>query len=165
MVIPDLSHFSAFIWAKAPFESYLIGQYDTGFADRGWLIGTDQSNEKRMRVLLSSTGAYGSTTSKDYLTTAEVFDNSWHLYGFSWDSGTLKLYVDGREQTVTKTYDASFTSIFNTSSDIIVGARIISNVPSGFYTGQVGEYYVYKRTVSPSGVSILYNDTRRFYGR
>ena len=161
----NLSHFSVFIWAKGQYENCIIGQYDTGLSDRGWFIGTDQVNETKMRVLLSSTGAYGSGTSKDYLTTAEVFDNSWHLYGFSWDSGTLKLYVDGREQTVTKTYDAAFTSIYNSSSDIIVGARIISNVPSGFYTGQVGEYYVYKRTVSPSGVSILYNDTRRFYGR
>jgi len=161
----NLSHFSVFIWAKGQYENCIIGQYDTGLSDRGWLIGTDQSNEKRMRVLLSSTGAYGPATSKDYLTTEEVFDNSWHLCGFSWDSGTLKLSVDGLEQAVTKTYDASFTSIFKSSSDIIVGARIISNVPSGFYTGQVGEYYIYKRTVSQSEGSILYNDTRKFYGK
>lgn len=160
-----LSNFSVYIWAKGQYESYLIGQYDTGLSDRGWIIGTDQANEKRMRVLLSSTGAYGSDTSKDYLSTADVFDNNWHLYGFSWDSGVLRLFVDGREQTVTKTYDAAFTSIFNSSSDIVVGARVISNMPSGFYTGKVGEYYVYKRTVSPSKVSILYNETRKFYGR
>lgn len=159
------SNLSCFIWAKGPFQSYLIGRHDTGFSDRGWLIGTDQANETRMRVLLSSTGAYSSTTSKDYLSTADVFDDNWHLYGFSWGSGVLRLFVDGREQAVTKTYDAAFTSIYKVKSDIIVGARIISNVPSGFYTGQVGEYYIYKRTVSPSGVSILYNDTRRFYGR
>ena len=161
----NLSNLSAFVWAKAPCESYIIGQYDTGLSDRGWLIGTDQSNEKRMRVLLSSDGLYGEGHSKDYLSTADVFDNSWHLYGFSWDSGTLRLFVDGLEQAVTKTHDASFTSIFDSSSDIIVGARIISNVPSGFYTGQVGEYYIYKRTVSQSEGSILYNDTRKFYGR
>lgn len=159
------SNFSCFVWAKAPFQSYLIGRYDTGLSARSWLIGTDQANEKRMRVILSDDGTAAAGHSKDYLTTANVFDDKWHLYGFSWDAGTLRLYVDGIPQAVTKTYDASFTSIFNSSSDIIVGARIVSNVPTGFFTGQIGEYYVFKRSVSPSESSILYNSTRQNYGR
>jgi hypothetical protein len=161
----NFSNFSAYVWAKAPFQSYLIGQYDTGLSDRGWMIGTDQANEKRMRVLLSSTGAYSSTTSKDYLTTANVFDNQWHLYGFDWNAGSLRLDVDGIPQEVTKTSDAAFTSIFKSSSDIAVGARLINNAPSGYYTGDVGEYYVFGRSTSPVDSSILYNKTRKFYGR
>ena len=165
MVILDPSHFSAFIWAKAPFQSYLIGQYDTGFADRGWLIGTDQVNEKRMRVLLSDNGTYAVDHSKDYLTTSDVFDNTWHMYGFSWNAGSLRLDVDGIPQAVTKTFDAPLTSVFESSSDVAVGARLINGVPTGYYTGQVGEYYIIGRSTSPSESSILYNKTRRFYGK
>lgn len=161
----NLSHFAVFIWAKGPYQQCLIGQYDTGLSDRGWMLGTDQANEKRMRVLLSDNGTYASDHTKDYLTTANVFDNQWHLYGFSWDAGTLRLDVDGIPQSVTKTYDAAFTLIFSSSSDIVVGARIISNVPSGYYTGLVGEYYIYNRSISPSESSILYNETRKFYGK
>ena len=158
-------HFSTYIWAKAPYQSYLIGQYDTGLLDRGWLIGTDQANEKRMRVLLSDNGTYASDHSKDYLTTANVFDNTWHLYGFDWNAGSLRLDVDGVPQAVTKTYDASFTSIFKSSSDIAVGARLINGVPSGYYAGEVGEYYVFGGSTSPAESSILYNKTRKYYGR
>jgi len=161
----NLTNFSALIWAKAPSQRYLIGQYDTGLLDRGWLIGTDQTNEKRMRVLLSDNGTYASDHSKDYLTNNDVFDDQWHLYGFDWNAGSLRLDVDGIPQSVTKTYDASFTSIFRSSSDIVVGARIISNVPSGYYTGEVGEYYVFGRSTSPAESSILYNKTRKFYGK
>ena len=118
-----------------------------------------------MRVLLSRTGTYSSTTSNDYLTTVNVFDNQWHLYGFDWNAGSLRLDVDGIPQSVTKTHDASFTSIFKSSSDIIIGARITSNIPSGYYTGEVGEYYVFGRSTSPAESSILYNKTRKFYGR
>lgn len=161
----NLSHFSVFVWAKGQYENCIIGQYDTGLSDRGWFIGTDQANEKKMRVLLSSTGAYGTGTSKDYVTVNNVFDNNWHLYGFSWEAGTLRLDVDGIPQAVTKTFDAAFTSIFQSSSDIVVGSRIISNIPSGFFAGQIGEYYKFNRSLSPSESSILYNETRRFYGK
>ena len=161
----DLSHFSVFIWAKGPYQQCLIGQYDTGLLDRGWLIGTDQTNETRMRVLLSYNGTYASDHTKDYLTIANVFDNTWHMYGFNWNAGSLRLDVDGIPQSVTKTFDAAFTSIFKSSSDIVVGARIISNIPSGYYTGDVGEYYVFGRSTSPVESSILYNKTKKFYGR
>ncbi|MDD4588816.1 MAG: hypothetical protein PHG06_00105 [Parabacteroides sp.] len=160
----NLSHFSVFIWARSQYEGCLIGQYDTGSSERGWMIGTDQANEKRMRVLLSDNGEYTSHI-KDYLTTVDVFDNQWHLYGFSWDAGTLRLDVDGIPKAVTKTFDASFTSIYDVSADVIVGARTISDTPAGFYTGLVGEYYLYNRSYSPSESSILYNETRRFYGK
>jgi len=160
----NLSHFSVFIWAKGQYENCIIGQYDTGLSDRGWLLGTDQANETRMRVLLSDNGTYTNHI-KDYVTVNNVFDDQWHLYGFSFDAGTLRLDVDGIPQAVTKTFDAAFTSIFQSSSDIMVGSRIISNIPSGFFTGQIGEYYKFERSFSPSESSILYNETRRFYGK
>jgi len=161
----NISNISVYIWAKAPFQSYLLGQYDTGLSDRSWFIGTDQANETRMRVVLSSTGAYSSTTSKDYLTTSNVFDNTWHMYGFDWNAGYLRLDVDGVPQAVTKNFDAAFTSIFGSSSDISVGARIINNLPSEYYTGEVGEYYVFGRSTSPVESLNLYNKTKKFYGR
>jgi len=160
----NLSHFSVFIWAKGQYENCIIGQYDTGLSDRGWMIGTDQANEKRMRVLLSDNGTYTDHI-KDYVTVNNVFDDQWHLYGFSFDAGTLRLDVDGIPQAVTKSLDAAFTSIFQSSSDIMVGSSIISNIPSGFFTGQVGEYYIFNRSLSPSESSILYNETRKFYGK
>lgn len=159
------NNMSVFTWARSPEESYLLGRYDTGLSDRSWIIGTDVSGEKRLRVLLSDDGTYGSSHSKDYLTTANVFDNQWHLYGFTWNSGTLKLFVDGREQSVTKTYDASFTTLKATSTDLIIGARLINGAPSAFLTGQQGHQWIFNKTLPTSEAMQLFNETRGYYGR
>jgi hypothetical protein len=159
------TNMSVFAWARASEESYLLGRYDTGLSDRSWILGTDVAGEKRLRVLLSDDGTYGASHSKDYLTTANVFDNQWHMYGFTWDNGTLKLFVDGVVQPVTKTYDAAFTTLKAASTDLAIGARLINGSPSAYYTGQTGHKWIYNQTLFSSEVMQLYNETRRYYGK
>ncbi|MEN6293612.1 MAG: LamG-like jellyroll fold domain-containing protein [Methanobacterium sp.] len=159
------SNMSVFVWARASEENYIIGRYDTGLSDRSWIIGTDVAGEKRLRVLLSDDGTYGASHSKDYLTENNVFDNQWHMYGFTWDNGTLKLLVDGREQSVTKTYDAAFPTLKAASTDMVIGTRLINGSPAAYLTGQTGHTWIFNKTLLTSDAMQLFNETRRYYGR
>ncbi len=160
-----VSNMSAFLWVKSPYCSFIMGQYDTGLNTRKWGIGTDVVSESRMRVLLSADGLYGAASSKDYLTTDNVFDNNWHLVGFTWNAGTLKLYVDGKEQAVTKTHDFAFTTLYASTADFTAGTRLLSGTPNGFFLGTMGDIFVHNKTLSPMEAMKLYDETKHQFGK
>ncbi len=152
------------VWVKASYESYIAGQYDTGALARSWLIGTDATS-KKLRVLLSDDGTYNVNHSKDYNSVNDIFDNNWHQVGFTWSLGVLKLYVDGVEQSVTKTFDAPFTAIKEPNCCFVIGARIINNIPTAYFTGYIGSGIMFNRGLNASDIMNEYNKSKHLYGK
>jgi hypothetical protein len=155
---------SVFGWVNAGTglanDAQFIAQYDTSTSSRAWEIGI-VSNRRSLQVVLSSDG---STNVKQYETTSTtVFNDTWRHVGFTWNAGTLTLYVDGVAQSVTQTQDASFTSISNFTAPITVGARILGTSPTVPALGLVDDVALYGRVLSSSEITALASARRSMY--
>jgi prepilin-type N-terminal cleavage/methylation domain-containing protein len=155
------SYMSAFVWVKgAEQDKGIFQQTDGGINQRNWSL-TILSN-KYFRVALSSDGL---TTDKDYRSSTVFLDNIWHFVGFTWNSGTLKLYVDGTEVNVNKVTDNIITSIYNSTSNITVACYLSSGSPTAYFIGQIDDARLYNQPIPISqiqnnyfiGINKLYN--------
>ncbi|MFA5072036.1 MAG: LamG-like jellyroll fold domain-containing protein [Candidatus Pacearchaeota archaeon] len=145
------SAMTAMGWVKgASQSSTIIGQFDIN-GQRSWLIN---SSTDKLRILLSVDGA---NVSKDYITTTSIaFDNKWHLVGFTYNAGTLTLYVDGAVAAATKNIDGACNSLFNSSADLTIGCYLTSGTPISFFTGSMDDTRLFNAQIPTSQIQELY---------
>ena len=103
----------------------------TTVADEGYLV-TDQSGGAVAQILTNGNGTWRVEISNDltnfktYSSSVTVNDGQWHHLAYTFDAtgnGTLKLYVDGVEDTsVTKTLDANLPS-FSLTDELQMGVE------------------------------------------
>ena len=151
------SKMTAMAWIKGSSQSdkYFLGHYDGSGNNRSWLAGSISSN--KFVVLLSSNGSWDSGYRKSYYSSVAAFDNVWHLVGFTWNSGSLKLYIDGQDVSVTKTYDDSFTAIYNSSGNLSLGTYLVGGAPaSSYYAGLIDEARMYNEAIPTSKIKEQY---------
>jgi hypothetical protein len=119
--LPEGFNYSHFGW-KARIELLTTGTHELFRVGNDILVTLESGN---LRVRLSSDGV---TYQKDYISTTDIskptnmsyIDN--HLYvGFTFNSGTLKLYNDFVEFTTTKTVDTALATVNNSGSSILKG--------------------------------------------
>ena len=110
-------------------NAVIANQYDNTANIGAWRIacgGVGNTNKLRVFIYSDGTGA----TYKDYLSSVDAIDSTRHTFGFSWDNGTLKLYIDGVEDTsVTKTNDDVFTAMSSFTTPITIGTNINDGIP------------------------------------
>ena len=151
---------SVFFWVKnqeSGTDIGMLGKYDTDGNNREWIfLHTNAGGIGTLRVLISEDGTTGN--SKDYITNdAILYDAKWHQIGYTWISGTLKLYCDGSELTaITKTTDTSFTTAIQSSADVIIGAFKIGGVVEREFDGIIDEPLIYTHALAPPEVMDLY---------
>ncbi|MEA2097706.1 MAG: LamG domain-containing protein, partial [Patescibacteria group bacterium] len=131
-----------------------IGQWDIGINQRSFSIRTQSD---KLEVLLSDDGAYNSEHKKLYRSSIVVFDDLWHYVGFTFNAGTLKLYVDGVEDTnPTKIYDDAITTLHDSTADLNIGCALNNNVPTNYFNGSMSDVRIYNRALSEGEVGRLY---------
>lgn len=133
--------FTVFVIFKAAAQAskVLAAQYDIS-SQRAWLMYSDASAISKLHIILSNSGAYDAA-SKDYTGSQVALDDTWHSAAFTFNAGTLKLYVDGVEDTSpTKTQDGGMVSIFNSTAAISLGAYLNGGAPTQFLTGTEGVF-------------------------
>jgi len=148
---------SAFVWVKGTNQSvkYILTQWDAAASKRQWSIGTDPGNGSKLRVMISSDGTF--TNAKIYITLDDVFNNSWHYVGFTWNNaGILKLYLDGATVNVTKSTNITFTSFYTADTNAVIGAYLDNNAPNGFFKGLIDDVRVYNAALSSSQIKQNY---------
>nr|QNT35644.1 hypothetical protein GNCGGNMO_00006 [uncultured Methanosarcinales archaeon] len=122
----------------------LISKMSGGVNTRSWSIYSESTSNK-LTMILSQYGTYPANC-KLYTTSISVLDGTWHHISFTFTSNTLKIYVDGVEDTgVTKTTDNTVSSLYSSSDDVCIGA--FSN-PSNYLNGDIDEVRIYNRTLS-----------------
>ena len=104
-------------------------------------------------VLISDNGAYADHF-KVITSSAVVFDNSWHLVGFTWNSGTLTAYVDGLASGA-MSGPATGTSIYNSTADITIGCGL-STAPAMYFSGLLDEARLYNAAIPTSQIKEQY---------
>jgi len=157
---------TAMIWVKGTAQDYIgvLEHFDTGVNQRSFALWTSSSSPYDViRVLVSDDGNYAGH-SKDYTSSIVVFNNTWHLIGFIFDAGTLKLFVDGVEDTnPTKSSDDAITTIHNSTADIVVGCTLSNNTPAKFFSGDLALPKIYNRALTPAEWMLAYDQTKGLY--
>ena len=153
---------SAFAWVKGNAQNakMIISKYDSVADKRSWIIrSTDASPYQKMRITISDNGVYDAAHIKDYYSSIDILDNAWHFAGFTFNAGTLKLYIDGVEDpNPTKALDPAITTIFTSDRDVIVGAYLTNNIPINFFTGSINGAGIYNRALTATEIKQLYHD-------
>jgi prepilin-type N-terminal cleavage/methylation domain-containing protein len=146
------SAMTAMGWVKGASQSTaIIGQLDTN-AQRSWAI---YSAADKLRVLLSADG--GTINSKDYVTTTAIaFNDEWHLVGFTYNAGTLTLYVDGVVAAATTTVNGTCNSLFNSSAALTMGCYLATGVQSGLFTGSMDDTRLFNAQIPTSQIQEQY---------
>lgn len=105
------------------------------------------STAHKLLVLVTSSGTVGAGTSKYYLSAEAGAINTPMHVGFTWDSGTLLLYVRGVQAvSPTKVYDAAFSSIHQNTEELTVGVYRFNGAVylSDAFNGGLDEVQIYK---------------------
>jgi prepilin-type N-terminal cleavage/methylation domain-containing protein len=155
------SYMSAFIWAKGSAQQSraIFASYDSGANKRAWRIRTNGVDTAKISVNISSTGSNPDEITSDN----NVVDNRWHLMGFTFSSGILKLYIDSTVKQITASastiYDAPDGSVL-----LSIGCNFSNGTASEHFAGQIDEAKLYNQAVSSfqakeiyySGVNMLF---------
>jgi hypothetical protein len=166
--IPDINesttNLSVALWLKTTDQDWTtthLAHWKTTDNNRAWWIGpsrTSDTNGKKLMVYLSADGD-GLVPIKRYYGTTDVSDGTWHHVAFTWDNGTLKLFVDGSEETTIKEKDNPMTTILNSNGPITVGCTFANGVPSNFGSGGRADIRIYNSTLTATEISDIYNGT------
>jgi len=154
------SAMSSFIWVKGGTggQRFILSHYDYGINQRAFCLATYTN---KLGCYMSDDGTLDAGHAKYYVSSIVSLDNIWHLVGFTFDAGTLKLYIDGVEDTnPTKTEDDAITTIHNSTADIMVGCFLNSDAPADFFGGDLSGAKIYNRALSPQEVKSLYDKGR-----
>ena len=166
ITIPDpnesTTNLSVALWVKTTDVDWVtthLAHWRSIDDNRAWWIGpsrTAESNGKKLMVYLSE-GQGGGDDSKRYYGTTDVSDGAWHHVAFTWDNGTLKLFVDGSEETTTKPNNSVFTSIKDSDGPITVGCTWVNDAPANYGSGGRADIRIYNSTLSVTDITDLYN--------
>jgi len=145
---------TAMVWMKTNLttEKVVIGQLDSYSGQRSWLI--ESYPISKIAVYLSDDGTNNSGHRKYYKT---PIDNNWHLVGFTWNTGVVKVYIDGLETNLEKAYDDPITTIYPSNNiNLLIGACFTNGSPSLYFTGQIDGARLYNVAISTSQIREQY---------
>ncbi len=130
----------------------IIGQSDLTLNQRAWRILANSS--QKWKVLLSSDGV---NNDKTYISSGVAFDGQTHHLAFTFNAGTLKLYLDGVEDTsLNKTSDTSITSLFNSTANVGIGCNFDNGGQNAPSSSMIDEAAVWNRALSAAEILQLY---------
>ncbi len=164
-IASTVSDFTVLAWVKgagnqAAYTAMAIAHNDFSAALRSWLLGF-QLNDYKIRVSLSANGV---NNAKDYYSSMNVLDNSWHQVGFTFKDGVLTLYNNGvADPNPTKTVDNAITACQLTTSNVQVGSCLNTGVPSNWFVGSIPEGLIYTPALPAQGVMRNYLATKWRY--
>ncbi len=132
-------------------------RWDTGADKRSWLIY--QSTQPAIQLTADGTSAVRKIYNFSAADKAIIIDGSWHQFGFTWDLGTLTLYIDGQEALgVTKSEDDAFTQLFASTIPVLLGASQANGIKERWLPDQYGPVTVHNRVLFPGEIQQMHVD-------
>jgi len=148
------------IWIKGTTpdaSDSIISRWDTGANKRVWdIYGT---NTNLFGVQLSDDGTFNAGHRKQYLSSNAVYDNNWHQIGFTFNTGTLKLYRDGVEDTGSVNFNDSITFLKSNDIQLMMGANLNNGVLQRYSNGSISDVRIYDRALDEDEIRTLYLGT------
>lgn len=114
----------------------LISRHDYGTTERQWTFGLDV--DEKLSVLF---GDVAGSHAGDCTSDSAVAIDSWHTYGFTFEGGTVKLYLDGFVVASTST---TVPATLNTlGPDLTLGCYLNSGAAESLWDGDMCDARIY----------------------
>ena len=116
----------------------LISQFDIGTNQRSWImyIGNDE------KIGLQFGDPADGTFEGGWASTAAISPINLQTVGFTFNAGTVVLYVNGVAVAGAVSAGSIPTSLFNSNADATIGSYLYSSLAQAFWNGQIPEVYV-----------------------
>lgn len=140
-------------------EAVMMSKSDYGAGKRSWFVENAYTGGTKLMVFLSDDGGIAK---KVYRTSSDLGDGNWHSFAFTWNSGTLKLFVDGTEDTsVSKLTDTSMSSLYQDSSiPVLIGSILNNGSPSLYFNGRLDRPLIFNTALSSSDIATIDSNYR-----
>jgi hypothetical protein len=148
----------AFVKGDDAVSQSVFNKYGSNTAIRAWLLMQGDVTAAKLRVLISDNGTSDTGHLKRYVSSVTAFaDAAFHQIGITFDGGTLKLYIDGAEDTaVDKQLDPAITSIYNTSANVTLGGY--SDTAANCWAGIADNLHIFSRVLTAEEIETRYNN-------
>lgn len=132
------------------FQSYtvMIGKSEAGNPYGGWQINTNADTGNRFGGGINVSSTWTGITSVNTYTTGR-----WYHVAMTYDGTTLRLYVDGVQDT-TETA-AGTIQYSNAGSQVNIGRNPAADAPLRYLTGSVDDVRVYNRALSQTEINAI----------
>ena len=160
--LSPINAMTAMAWVKgaAQVTKGILTHYDAGANQRGFSL---LSGGSLSTVVVSDNGQYTDHI-KYYTSSIITMDDTWHLIGFTFNAGTLKLYVDGVEDiNSTKIFDATITTIHDSTVDITVGCYLTHGAPVAFFNGDLARARMWNRALTNAEWALTFDQEKGLY--
>jgi hypothetical protein len=124
-----------------------------------WQLGFADPSINSVRCLLATSGTTGFTTANDF--TYAFSTGTWYNFGFVYDNGVTKFYVNGVNIRTITTITGNITS---GSSAVSIGGNATGNATLTYLDGSVSSTNIYNIGLLPDNVLQNFNATRGRYG-
>jgi hypothetical protein len=141
----------------------ILSKYTNTLNQRSWAILILGGY---LTINLSSDGTFNTGSRKQYRSTNTVTAGEDYHVAFTFANNVLKLYINGSEDTtVTKTYDDSMSTIYNTSAPVrLSGYEASSTQNTRHFIGSIDDSRVYGTTaLTATEIAAIYNQTSYRY--
>jgi hypothetical protein len=121
-------------------NQYIFAKYDTTGNNREWgILFESASDNFNVNFGNQLAGTFSGRVSSDVIPALNI----WNHYVFSFSSGTVKMYINGVSTVVSLSSGVMPTSLFNGSSDLVIGAILSSPSLSSLWDGQIFDARIY----------------------
>ncbi len=155
--------FTVSVWFKTHQQGVIFGQNNDSEPQNG--TGWSPAFYVNSNGNLVINCFYGTAGTNDYAVTSEIVDDSeWHNVVSTYDGTTERGYVDGSFSTTNGKNQASYATTYY----YYLGAGKATSwfsITTSYFTGSIGVFQFWDRTLSADEVLQNYNALRGRYGR
>ena len=133
-------------------QTFVSNWGPTGTSDYAWLLFISQWAYNTPDFLVSTNG----TSYSRLAGTSTLASGQWHHLVGTWESGSMKLYLNG----VLDASGSGPTSIYNPAYKTAVGADFDGGTPRRPFNGTMADVRVYDKVLSLANVKEIYDDSK-----
>lgn len=108
--------------AQAP--KVLFSHYDYGTNNMAWSVWSGGAGNSKLEFIVSDSGQFDSTHTKDYTSSVTFLDSTWHSVKmcFNGPAHNLRIWKDNVEDTTpSKALDPAISAVFNSTVSVGIG--------------------------------------------
>ena len=153
----DQKKFSFAIWVYGADQDAGIFCHNYSLAankSSAWYVYSFSGQNPNFRV----SNVADMSVNKLYITSKTVMNSTPHLIGITFNNNVFKLFIDGVEDTSpTKSVDHAMTTIFNSTSEILISKRPESGAAWSFFNGRFYKGYLFNDEITAIDMLNLFN--------
>ena len=155
------SAMTAIVWVKgnAQTDKTVVAHWDINATNRSWRLcsGTGTGNDDKIQVELTNNGLYDSGSQKSCRSSITVLNGQWHMVAFTFDSGTLRLFIDGEEDfNAYREFSDNFSSLKDSSAYLTIGCHFNSASVINFFDGTLDEVALFATVLTTQQIKELH---------